>query len=85
MANDALVPLRVEPPRIGGSGGYFIFGVLCLALGGLFSFGGGLVGIGAASFFTSLGGLLVAVGFWVNLFGKIEARLIDIQEHLREQ
>jgi hypothetical protein len=58
------------------------FGVISLAIGGLAAMGGGLADIGTASFFTTMGAGLIAVGFWVSLFGKLELRLIDIQTEI---
>jgi hypothetical protein len=64
--------------RIGGSAGYYIFGIIALIFGFGFSLGG-LSMMGTASFFTTIGAVLIAVGFWVSLFGKIEQRLIDVE------
>lgn len=72
----------VHAPRIGSGVGYFIFGTIAFLIGGLASFGGGLSGLGAANFFTTLGVGLVAVGFWIRLFGLLELRLIDVQKTL---
>lgn len=71
-----------------GSGGVMIFlGAVGLALGVLLSAAGssamdpGLSGFGFG--LALLGGALLSIGFWVRLFGRIEARLIDIQRDLR--
>ncbi len=72
----------IAPPRIGGGRAYFVLGAIFIALGlfGLVAASGG--GQGAAAFGVAalaLGGGLLTLGFWVRLFGLLEARLIDLQ------
>ena len=40
--------------------------------------------VGFGSLAIILGAALVAVGFWVNLFSKVEARLIGIEQAVAE-
>lgn len=70
---------QMTPARIGNSTGYFAFGIVFTCLGALFAMGGGLQFMAVASLFTTLGAGLVAIGFWVSLFGKIEQRLMDLE------
>ena len=72
----------VDRPRIGNGAGLFVVGIIFLALGvfGVLAGAGGSTGamaFGTGAF--ALGAGIIAVGFWVNLFSKVEARLIDIQ------
>jgi hypothetical protein len=72
----------VAPARIGGGIGYIVGGMLCLALAAFAAFaasGGAGGAAGAAAAFSALGLGLVAIGFWIRLFGLLERRLIDIQ------
>lgn len=64
--------------RIGSPAGWYVMGFLALVVGGLLAMGG-LATYGAANFFTTLGAGMIAVGFWVLLFGRIEQRLMDIE------
>jgi hypothetical protein len=74
---------QIDPPRIGRGVALFVIGSLFLAFGvfgilagadgraeGATAIGSGAIGIGTVA---------IVIGFWVNLFSKIEARLIDIQ------
>jgi len=75
--------------RLGSGTGYFVAGSLLLAFG-LFAAlaatgGGGGSAIGVATFCVPLGAGLLAVGFWVSLFGKLEQRLIDLQSTFQNQ
>ena len=65
--------------RIGGATGYIVFGVIALFFGFGFSMGS-LSMMGASSFFTTVGAVLVAMGFWVSMFGKIEQRLMEVEQ-----
>jgi hypothetical protein len=73
----------VAAPRIGTGGAYFIIGGVFIALGvfAALAASGGAEGAGAfGSLAFTLGGGLVFIGFWISLFSKLEARLIDIQK-----
>jgi len=73
---------KIEPPRIGTGKGYFIGGVVSLVLGVLISAASSPLDRSPAAiggFLFALGTGLIAVGFWVKLFGALERRLIDIQ------
>jgi hypothetical protein len=69
----------MTPARIGSPIGYFIFGIIALVIGAILAIGDGLAAMGTANFITTLGAVLVAVGFWISLFGKIEQRLMDVE------
>lgn len=75
----------LAPPRIGNGVALFVIGGLFLALG-LFAAAAGAGGSDGASAIgagaITLGGAIIAIGFWVNLFSKIEKRLIDIQQSI---
>jgi hypothetical protein len=80
---------EITPPRIGTGTGYFVAGSVLLALG-MFaalaaSGGGGPSAVGVATFCLPLAAGLIAVGFWVSLFGKLERRLIDLQGALQQR
>jgi hypothetical protein len=90
----------IAAARIGSATGYFSVGAALLAFG-LFAAiaaaaaGGGSGAAGAAALCFTFASLLIAIGFWVRLFGLIERRLIDVQrailtdpsktQHLAEQ
>lgn len=74
-------------PRIGTGTGYFVSGGISIALAVVIGVGssGTVDSEGGAVFATVLlvlGGGLIAVGFWVKLFGLVERRLIDIERRL---
>lgn len=79
---------RIEPQRIGTGVAYFVFGWLAIAIGLFVGIGSSssYAGVSAGSVFGSLliglGGALIAVGFWVKLFGLVERRLMDIEARL---
>jgi hypothetical protein len=75
----------IAAPRIGSGIALFLIGGLLLALAAfaLLAGAGGSEGASAVGgTFVVVGSAVIAVAFWVNLFGKIEARLIDIQTEL---
>lgn len=76
-------PFVIKAPRIGSGGLQFAVGGVFLAIGvfGLLAGAGGVAGaesLGAGTF--AIGALIIAAGFWVSLFRRVEERLIDIQE-----
>jgi hypothetical protein len=78
--------ISIAPPRIGTGAGWFIAGLLLLALG-IFAALAGANGqepsaVAVASFCLPVAALLIAIGFWVRLFGLLELRLIDLQRVL---
>ncbi|HWF00027.1 MAG TPA: hypothetical protein VG248_09550 [Caulobacteraceae bacterium] len=78
----------LAPRRIGGGGGYIAAGILVLAfaaLAALAAAGGGTGAAAVAGLGLAVAAGLLAIGFWVRLFGRIEARLIDIQVALLSQ
>ena len=71
--------MAVAAARIGTGVGFFVAGAVFLGIGAFAGLGG------QAAFATMcaiLGGSLIAVGFWVRLFGMVERRLIDIERRL---
>jgi len=74
----------ISPQRIGTGVGYFIGGLVAL-LPGLFAAAAAAAGADStaratATLLLPLAFGLFAVGFWVSLFGRLERRLMDIQE-----
>ena len=72
--------------RIGKATGYFVFGLLLLAFGlfaALAAAGGARDAEAFADFALLIAGVLIAIGFWIRLFGLIELRLIDIETAIK--
>lgn len=77
--------MAVAPSRIGKGTWFTALGVVCILLGvfaAMASAGGSSEAGGFAIVFCTLGGALIALGFWVKLFGLIERRLMDIEARL---
>lgn len=81
--------MRIPPNRIGSGAVAFVCGILALDLGIFAGLAGhsamdpGLAAVG--SFLVAAGGGLIAVGFWISLFHKIELRMIEMQKQFAER
>lgn len=74
--------MSITEQRIGTGIPYFILGGLFFVIGlfpALAAIGGANDALLFATFLFMFGTILIAIGFWVRLFGLLEARLIDIQ------
>jgi hypothetical protein len=71
--------MGVAAARIGTGVGFFIAGAVFF---GLAAFGALASQAAFAGMCAVLGGSLIAIGFWVRLFGMVERRLMDIERRL---
>ena len=76
MADNLFVD-PVAQARIGSPAGWFVLGIISLVVGGMFSVVPDARAF--AEFLVTAGAGMIAVGFWVLLFGRIEQRLMDVQ------
>ena len=71
-------PIEPAPPRIGEPIIFYVAGFIALSVGLMLAFGGpSMMAITAG--LTTLGSVLLVIGFCFGLFGKIEQRLIDVE------
>ncbi len=70
--------IQPAPPRIGEPIIFYLVGFIALSVGLLLSFGGPSM-MAVTIGLTTLGSVLLVVGFCFSLFGKIEQRLIDVE------